>query len=83
MKMTCDMKMACDMKMTCDMKMANIFFGIQSHSSSHLCTWCDVESKQIANSGNLRTLGLFKILPKVFGIVVYKPSLAMKAPRIF
>ena len=39
------------------MKLANIICGLQSHSSAHPCTWCDIESKNLHHSGELRTFG--------------------------
>ena len=44
----------------CNMNMANILCRLQSHLSSHPCICCDVESKQNANSGDLRTLDSIK-----------------------
>ena len=46
--------------LACDMKVANIICGLQTHSSMHPCTWCDVKSKCLAKSGNLQTLGSIK-----------------------
>jgi hypothetical protein len=43
--------------LSCDMKLANIICGLQSHSSAHPCTWCDIESKNLHHSGELRTFG--------------------------
>ena len=31
------------MRFATDLKMANILLGLMSHSSSHPCSWCDVE----------------------------------------
>ena len=42
---------------SCDMKLANILCGLQSHASTHPCSWCNTESKHLSQSGSLRTLG--------------------------
>ena len=41
----------------CDLKLANILCGLQAHSSSHPCTWCNVDNKSLEMAGTLRTLG--------------------------
>ena len=45
---------------SCDLKLANIFCGIQSHSSKHLCCWCDVDSDNLSECGTSRSFGLMK-----------------------
>jgi hypothetical protein len=40
----------------CDMKVANILCGIQSHSSSHPCCWCDITSDNLQSKGKPRTI---------------------------
>ena len=42
---------------SCVMKLANILCGLQSHASTHPCSWCNTESKHLSQSGSLRTLG--------------------------
>ena len=46
--------------LACGMKVANIICGLQTHSTMHPCTCCDVKPKCLAKSGNLRTLGSIK-----------------------
>nr|XP_047129266.1 uncharacterized protein LOC124809287 isoform X1 [Hydra vulgaris] len=79
-----------DFVVSCDLKLANILCGLQSHSSPHPCTWCDVPSNNLAQSGNLRTFGSLKSScqafdaagrdmkkAKEFGNVVHPPLLAL------
>ena len=46
--------------------MANILCGLQAHSSAHPCYWCDIDSKNQENSGNLRALGSLKARLRFF-----------------
>ena len=32
-----------DVKVAADLKLCNIMLGLQSHASSHPCSWCDIE----------------------------------------
>ena len=41
----------------CDLKMVNILYGLQAHSSSHPCAWCDIDAQNLEDAGTLRTLG--------------------------
>ena len=71
------------------MKIINIICGLQTYSSMHHCTWCDVKSKCLAKSAYLRTLGSVKPSlkpfqqsdgivdnPKLFGNVILKPIIS-------
>ena len=71
------------------MKVANIICGLQTHSSMHSCTWSDIKSKCLAESGNLRTLGSIKSSiesfqqsggvvanAKLFGNIIRKPIIS-------
>ena len=49
-----------------DMKLANILFGLQAHTSSHPCSWCEVDSKNLGNSGALRSFGSLRACLKAF-----------------
>ena len=46
--------------LSCDMKLANIICGIQSHSSKPPCCWCNIESTNLNNCGQLRTFGTIR-----------------------
>ena len=42
------------------MKLANIFFGIESATSTHPCPWCKISKEKMQDfqtHGELRTLG--------------------------
>lgn len=73
----------------CDMKVANILVGLQSHSCTHPCPWCDVDAKELHLCGTLRTLGNVKAkyqtflrsggdskMAKFFGNVVHEPIIS-------
>nr|XP_047138903.1 uncharacterized protein LOC124814863 [Hydra vulgaris] len=75
---------------SCDMKLANIICGLQSHASAHPCTWCTVESSNLANQGTLRTFRSLKQAhktytaagsdikkAKLFGNVIHDPILSL------
>nr|XP_047126851.1 uncharacterized protein LOC124807992 [Hydra vulgaris] len=76
--------------LVCDMKVANIIYGLQTHSSTHPCTLCNVKSNCLAKSGNLRTLGSINSSlesfqqsggvvanAKLFGNVIRKPIICV------
>ena len=75
--------------LACDMKVANIVCGLQTHSSMHPCAFCDIDSKSLVHTGNLRTLGSIKLNlqsfersggvvanAKSFGNVIRKPIIS-------
>ena len=41
---------------SCDMKLASILGRLQSHASTHLSKWCNINSRTINNCGSLRTI---------------------------
>ena len=45
-----------------DLKMINILLGIQSHSCSHPCSWCNISKQHLMRKGDQRTLGTLKEL---------------------
>ena len=51
---------------SCDLKLANIICGLQSHSSSHPCTWCEVDSKDLSACGSPRIFGSLRKCFKAF-----------------
>ena len=40
-----------------DLKLCNILLGLMSHSSSHPCTWCDIEKEKLHLQGVSKTIG--------------------------
>lgn len=40
-----------------DLKLGNVIFGLNAHSSSHPCCWCNVDKANLSEEGILRTLG--------------------------
>ena len=58
------------------MKMAKILCGIQSHSSTHPCCWCKIDSKNLNKIGQPRTL---KTLKKDYEAFVESGADKMKA----
>ena len=80
---------------SCDMKLANILCGLQSHASSHPCSWCTVESQRLSTCGELRTLGSLRNLyqgfrqsgcdikkARAFGNVVHEPIISGKTDSL-
>ena len=43
--------------LTADLKTTNILCGIQSHSSKHPCSYCDIDSDNLISCGKDRTFG--------------------------
>ena len=59
--------------------MANILLGLQSYSSTHPCTCCNIDLKNLENSKVLRTLGSIKVSYQAFlnlGSVLTKAKLS-------
>ena len=40
-----------------DLKLINILLGLQNHSCSHPCCWCDVQKDELHKKGKQRTFG--------------------------
>ena len=57
---------------SCDMKLANILCGLQSHASTHPCSWCNTESKhqRIAETESVfQVFGIIDALRKFKSVV--------------
>ena len=82
-------KLDYDFTIATDLKLANIMLGMQNHSSTHPCCWCDIDKNNLDKKGNLRTIAslyeLFadyydatlksktKVKSKDFGNVIHCP----------
>ena len=42
------------------LKLCNILLGLQSHSSKHPCSWCDIDKSNLHIEGSIRTFGNLK-----------------------
>ena len=42
---------------SCDIKLTNILCRLQSYASTHPCTWCKIDSKNLSCCGFLRKIG--------------------------
>ena len=52
-----DIKVKVNDCLASDLKLINIILGLQGHSSSHPCPYCDVHKNNMAEKGTNRTLG--------------------------
>ena len=67
--------------LACDLKLLNIILGLQSHSSKHGCSWCDVITRgedQYVEQGQPRTFGEIKMLAQEFEANGSKQAMAFK-----
>ena len=44
----------------CNMKLLNLICGIQAHSSMYPCCWYNISSRDLHQTGSLRTFGSIK-----------------------
>uniref|UniRef100_A0A1I8I211 RING-type domain-containing protein n=1 Tax=Macrostomum lignano TaxID=282301 RepID=A0A1I8I211_9PLAT len=49
--------LSANISIACDLKLANILLGLMAHSSSHPCTWCNVNKGSLDSCGEPRTFG--------------------------
>ena len=52
-----DIKVKVNDCLASDLKLINIILGLQGHSSSHPCPYCEVHKNNMAGNGKKRTLG--------------------------